>query len=252
MAALDAGRAPGLAGRLPLGEIGEGRGLALAVQREDHRGDTLEHEAVVGHQHEPALELGERVLEHLERRDVQVVGGLVEDEQVGGLAHEARDQDARLLAAREPADRHLELLGPEQKALGPRGDVDGAALPGEGVALGGEGAAEGLVRIEAGAVLAKAHEAEAVGALDAAGVGLDRPSKEVEQRGLAAAVRPDQADASARGDRRGRDRGTRSRPPSDFETAWQTRSRRVRLCDEASSMPAVELAPRSLASASSR
>jgi hypothetical protein len=56
-------------------------------------------------QHQRALELGQRLLEHFEGRDVEIVGGLVQDQHVRRLAHQPRDQDPRLLAAREARDR---------------------------------------------------------------------------------------------------------------------------------------------------
>ena len=151
----------------------------------------------MGDEHEASLELGEAVLEHLERRDVQVVRRLVEDQQVGRLAHQARDEDAGLLAAREAADGQLELLGPEQEALGPRGDVDAAALEDDGVALRRERAPERLVGVEARAVLVEADEPQSFGPLDLAGVGREGAGEQVEQRRLAAAVRADEADARA-------------------------------------------------------
>ena len=64
------------------------------------------------HQHQRAGKFGEAVFQHFERGDVEIVGRLVEQQQVGGLQHQARDQHARLLAAREagdaagPTDRH--------------------------------------------------------------------------------------------------------------------------------------------------
>jgi len=45
-----------------------------------------EHPAVVGDQQQRARVVGERLLQLLDRRQVQVVGGLVEDQQV----HSAR------------------------------------------------------------------------------------------------------------------------------------------------------------------
>jgi hypothetical protein len=110
-------------------------------------------------QDERAVEFREAVLEHLERRNIEVVGGLVEDQQVGGLPHQPRDENAGLLPSRQMADRHLELLGPEQEALGPRGDVDAAALPHDGVALGRQRAAKGLRGIEAASFLLEADGA---------------------------------------------------------------------------------------------
>ena len=59
----------------------------------------------MGHEDEGARELEQALLEHLEGRDVEVVRGLVEEQQVGGLEHQPGEHRARLLAAREPAHR---------------------------------------------------------------------------------------------------------------------------------------------------
>ena len=151
----------------------------------------------MGDEDEAAVELGEAVLEDFEGRDVEVVGGLVEDEQVGGLAHQARDEDAGLLTARQAAHGHLELFGSEQEAPGPGRDVDAAALPRDRVALGRERAAQALGRIEAAALLLEPDDPQPIGALDLTRVGWQRSRQEIEQRRLAAAVRADQADARA-------------------------------------------------------
>jgi hypothetical protein len=110
------------------------------------------------------------------------------------------DQDAGLLAAGEPADGHLELLGPEQKALGPGRHVDRAALDLQGVALGGERPPQRHRGIEGGAALVEAGDAQPLGVLDPARVGRQRAGEQPEQRRLAAAVFADDADARAGAD----------------------------------------------------
>src|SRR5205823_5850850 len=100
--------------------------------------EPIEHEAIVSDQHEAALELGEALLEDFERRDVEVVGRLVENQHVGRLQHQSRDQDPRLPSAREATHGQLELLRLEQKALGPRGNLNAASLESDGVTLGRE------------------------------------------------------------------------------------------------------------------
>src|SRR5437879_5501585 len=137
----------------PLRIIRERRRPTRTVEGEDDRGHALQHEAVMGDEDEAALELREAVLEDFERRDVEVVGGLVEDQHVGGLAHQARDEDAGLLTTRQAAHGHLELFGSEQEAPGPGRDVDAAALPRDRVALGRERVAQALGGIEAAALL---------------------------------------------------------------------------------------------------
>ncbi len=114
--------------------------------------------------------------------------------------HEPGDQDAGLLAAGEPADGHLELLEPEEEALGPRRHVDRAALDLQGVALGRQRASQRHRGIEGGATLVEAREPQPLGVLDLARVGRQRAGEQPQQRRLAAAVGADDADACAGAD----------------------------------------------------
>ena len=66
--------------------------------------DALEHVAVVRDEHQRAREAGERLLEPLDRLGVEVVRGLVEDEQVRLLDERAGEGDALALPARERLD----------------------------------------------------------------------------------------------------------------------------------------------------
>ena len=61
------------------------------VELEDPRGDPVEHVAVVGDEHEPAAEGGQAVLEPGDGVDVEVVGRLVEHQQVA-VGHEGAGQ----------------------------------------------------------------------------------------------------------------------------------------------------------------
>ena len=166
LAARDGGRparaGPSPPGRLPLGAVGEPAGAAHTIEGDDGGGHAVEQEAIVGHQHQGAGELGEAVLEHLQRGDVEIVGGLVEEQEVGRLEHEPGDECTR---ARSPPDSRetgsAELLGSEEEALGPGGHVERATLIEDAIGLGRQRAAERLVRIERLAVLVEVRDAAA-------------------------------------------------------------------------------------------
>ncbi len=59
---------------------------------------------------ERAGKLEKVLFEDFKRGDVEVVGGLVEEEDVGGLEHELGDEDAGALAAGEVADGLVKLF----------------------------------------------------------------------------------------------------------------------------------------------
>ena len=58
----------------------------------------------------------QRVLERLTALEVEMVGGLVEQQHVGARAHEHRQRQPAALAPGEPGDGLLRLLAGEQKA----------------------------------------------------------------------------------------------------------------------------------------
>src|SRR5699024_7088418 len=63
--------------------------------------------AVVGDRDHGALETRKTLLERLRRYEVEVVGGLVEEQQRGTGEFEQEDLQARLLSARERLERLL-------------------------------------------------------------------------------------------------------------------------------------------------
>ena len=142
---------------------------------------------------ECAGKLEEVLFEDFERGDVEVVGGLVEEEDVGRLEHELGDEDAGAFAAGEVADGLVELFAGEEEARGPTGDVDDAALVVDAITFRGERTTEGQVFVEV-AHLAEVDEAEGFGALDGALSWLDFAAEESEEGCFAAAVGTYEAD----------------------------------------------------------
>ena len=87
----------------------------VAFRDQRLRDDVVEEAPVVAHQQQRAAVALQRVLEELERLDVEVVGRLVEHQQVRGLREEPREQQAVALAARQRLDRRLRALRREQE-----------------------------------------------------------------------------------------------------------------------------------------
>jgi hypothetical protein len=71
---------------------------------------------VVAHQDHGAVVGGQRLDQRLAGFDVEVVGGLVEDEEMGGVEGREEERQARLLAAGEAADLGFRLRGLEAEA----------------------------------------------------------------------------------------------------------------------------------------
>ena len=95
----------------------------------EHRGaDRLEKPAVVSDQDHGRVEADQVVLEPLERLDVEVVGGLVEQQQVGPRGEHPRERGSGQLTAREAAERAVELVVAEAEAVEGRLDAVAPAI----------------------------------------------------------------------------------------------------------------------------
>ena len=77
---------------------------AAAVELEDPAGDVVEEVAIVGDRDDRALVLGEVRLQPRDRLGVEVVRGLVEQQQVGRAEQQPAQRDAAALAAGELRD----------------------------------------------------------------------------------------------------------------------------------------------------
>ena len=70
---------------------------------------------VVGDEHDRALEVDERALQHVDRVDVEVVGGLVEEQQRVRRHEHLGERQARPLAAGEHAHALLDVVAVEKE-----------------------------------------------------------------------------------------------------------------------------------------
>ena len=157
----------------PRGVVALPGDAGATVELEDPAGHVVEEVAVVGDRHHGARVVLQRALQPGHRLGVEVVGGLVEQEEVGLGEQEAAQRHPAPLAARER--RHVGV--PRGQAQGVHGDLEGALeIPGPGGVdlglqvglLGQEGVDVGLGRAERGADLVVAvdqrlHLAHAIG-----------------------------------------------------------------------------------------
>ena len=160
------------------------------------RAHRVEQRAVVGDEQDRPLEGAQRVLERLAALDVEVVGGLVEDQHVGARMHEDRQRQAPALAAGEPLQRLLGLLAGEQEAPEQRarlaGVQSGRPLRRVEHALAGVAARAQLL-----GVLGEVADLHVVPGAELSGGELAPPGERLDQRRLARPVRPHQRDVLA-------------------------------------------------------
>ena len=179
--------------RLALGPLGPGvevGGVAAvvdvggpAVELEDPGRHPVEHVAVVGDEDEAAGEGGEPLLQPRDRVEVEVVGRLVEHEQVAlGAVTERHQRPGEghplRLPAREAAHVGIDQVG-DPEAVEHRLGLPPAADRG---ADGAVGQHRHLVERDHAGAPTPAHDAR---------LGLDRPGQDPEQRRLARAVDAD-------------------------------------------------------------
>src|SRR6185437_12378214 len=163
--------------------------------------DAIEEIAVVADDDDGAGIVAQHLLQQVEGFEVEVVGGLVEDEDITGQRQEARKAQAAAFAARQFFDRGAGLLGREQEVLHVAHDVLGHAIDDQRVGpAGGDRLLEGRGRIEPGAALVEGRDFEVGAEADAAGVGGELAGEQLDQRGLAGAIGADDADAVAADD----------------------------------------------------
>ena len=172
---------------------------AVALEGQHVGGHPVEEPAVMGDHHRAPREGQQRVLEGAEGIHVEVVGGLVEQQQVAAALQQGGQVHAVALAPREIA--HLLLLigalEVERGHVGARGHLARAELEQLGAAR--DLLPHVLVRIEAVAALVHVGQAHRLPDLQRAAVGLLLAGDHAEERGLARAVGADDAhDAAAR------------------------------------------------------
>ena len=73
--------------------------LAVAFEGEDVRGDAVEEPAVVADDRRAAGKFEQRLLERAQRVDIEIVGRLVQQDDVGGGLEHLGEMDAVALAA---------------------------------------------------------------------------------------------------------------------------------------------------------
>lgn len=91
--------------------------LTAGFEDEEGGNGVFEEFAVVADEQEGAVELEDALFEQLEGFGVEVVGRLVENEEIGWLGEEAGEQEAVSLSAGEGFDGGSGAVGGEEKVL---------------------------------------------------------------------------------------------------------------------------------------
>ena len=97
-----------------------GQPALAAVELEHRGGDRLQEPAVVADEHDRGVQPVQVLLEPLDGVDVEVVGGLVEQQHVGLAGQRPGQRGAGQLTAREGVQRPFQVIGCEAQAAGDR------------------------------------------------------------------------------------------------------------------------------------
>jgi hypothetical protein len=183
---------------------------AAALQLEDPGRDPVEHVPVVGDEDEPAPEGGQPGLQPGDGLHVEVVGGLVEHEEVDLLHQHPGQGDPLDLPPGQGADvvaghaGHAQVVEDGRRlptVLPARGAARAQVLPARGAAraqVGADRLAGGPGR--QGRLLVEVADAHVPAPADGAVLGLGRPGQDPEQGRLARPVAADDAEAVAAAD----------------------------------------------------
>ncbi len=161
----------------------------------------VQEPAVVGHHHQRAAALRQVAREPVDPLHVEVVGRLVQQQQLGRVQQQARQRDPAPLAARQRADGRVEAGREPAQVHAPQEAVEDGAERGVGRPLvigppAHQLVADGQRGIEVVALGDQGH-VEPADAGDAPGVRRLEAADEPQQRQLAVAVAPHHADPLA-------------------------------------------------------
>src|SRR5207302_5844161 len=137
----------------PLPVVRKAFRTALPIEAKYDAGHAIQEVAVMRDQHERTAEFEQAFFEDFQGGDVEVVGGLIQQKNVGGLKHELSNQHTGAFASGKPLDGLVELFATEQEFGGPGCDVNDAILIDDGVPFGSECTAQGQAQIELAALV---------------------------------------------------------------------------------------------------
>ena len=130
------------------------------------------------------------ILQNRERWDIQVIGGLVQQQHIGGGGQDGKQKQSPLFPAGEFADGAPLYRLLEQELLQQLGRRDHAVRGGDPVADLLDVVDDSGIPIHIRHLLAEVADAHGLPDLDLPPVRTQRPGDQVQQRGLSAAVDP--------------------------------------------------------------
>ena len=141
--------------------------------------------------------IGEHFLQQVERFKVEIIGRLVQHQEIRRQRQRAGQGQPPALAARQPLHWSARLLGAKQKILHIANDMLFRAIDFHPVAAPAQGVRQDRAGCQRGAGLVEFCHFQRRAQLHTAGIRLQRAGHQIDQRGLASAIGADNADPVA-------------------------------------------------------
>ncbi|CAB4998388.1 unannotated protein [freshwater metagenome] len=160
-----------------------------AIEFKNASGDSVKNVTIMSNKYEAAPITIEAIFKPRNGIDVEMVGGLVEDEQIAGSDESSSERDSFCLTTRQPAGvgfgerRHTEMV--ENSGSFPIAFGDGF-----------DGCEHGATRKDR--ALGECGDLNSASSPYSSGFRLDLSSENREQRGFAGSIEPDDAEPVAR------------------------------------------------------
>ena len=168
---------------------------ALAFEDEEVIGQLVQEEPVVGYDEQGAREVLEVLFQDVEGHDVQVVGRLVKDEEVGALHQDGQEVEPAFFTATEFLNFGVVGRRGEEEAVEEgRGSEGFSIAQGNGFGDVPDDVDDGLVGVELNPLLAVVADVEGGTPVDFSGGGFETADKQVEKGAFAHTVTANEAD----------------------------------------------------------
>ena len=171
--------------------------FAVAFKRQDVRADAVEKIAVVAHDAHHAGKRDQRLLQHAQRRQIQIVRRLVEDEKVAAALQNAREQQPAAFAAGKFFHLRRDAVVGKQKPLEIRAHGNFDVAPLHKLRAVGDLVQHRAFLVQLQPALVHVIEFRELAGLHRAFRRRELADDDFQQRGFAQAVPPADADALA-------------------------------------------------------
>lgn len=144
---------------------------AVAFEDEGSGGDVVDEFAVVTDEQDGAVVVEEEFFEEFKSFEVEIVGGFVEEEDIGGLGEHFGQEESVSFAAGEAPDGGAGESGGEEEVLEVAEDVAGFAVDEDGLGAGADVFGGGFLFVKFGVELIKVGDLEVGAVGDRTGLG---------------------------------------------------------------------------------